>query len=451
MPKFIDRMTSLFAGRRRLQPQRETEIYAKLVTIGQRVQKGQTAPKPTNANLRRFAANPAARRAINAIKNPVKMMDWEIQPMPGVKENALIQKQIEIASNCLRSPNHDDSDATLREQVVEDILVVSAGAIEMQIGSDPARPLWLWPVDANSIQIYPLWSGAASEARYRQVISGLAGLNDGRDLRNDELIYIRPNPNTAGPYGLGPLEVAFQTIARKIGVAQYAGNVASNAQPKDLMWLGDVDKAWLEGFRYFWRHEVEGQGQTPIIGGKMEPKVFPLHSGGDGALYLEWQNFLLREIAMAFDLSPQNMGVEGDVNRNTSEVAEDRDWNSAIIPMARLFEAHLTREAIHARLGWNQIRFKFVGIDRTDEKATADIYSVYYKANLITPNEQREKLGLPPLDNPYADMLAVDAETTAKAAQNMKANYDPNLKDGDAGPAAAAAPQPSPDQPEKGK
>jgi hypothetical protein len=30
------------------------------------------------------------------------------------------------------------------------------------------------------------------------------------DLRDDEIIYIRPNPSTATPFGLGPLEVALR-------------------------------------------------------------------------------------------------------------------------------------------------------------------------------------------------------------------------------------------------
>src|SRR5271154_7452554 len=40
-------------------------------------------PKPTPANLRRFAETPIARKAINTIKDRVAGMQWRIQPRRG--------------------------------------------------------------------------------------------------------------------------------------------------------------------------------------------------------------------------------------------------------------------------------------------------------------------------------------------------------------------------------
>jgi len=47
----------------------------------------------------------------------------------------------------------------------------------------------------------------------------------------------------------------------------------------------------------------------------------------------------VRKIASCFDLSPQNMGLEREVNRGTSETAQDRDWDQAIKPFAGLIVA----------------------------------------------------------------------------------------------------------------
>ena len=55
------------------------------------------------------------------------------------------------------------------EQLTEDILH-GAGAVEMQVSGDENRPLWMWPVDGLTIQIYPLWDGNPSEPRYVQII-----------------------------------------------------------------------------------------------------------------------------------------------------------------------------------------------------------------------------------------------------------------------------------------
>ncbi len=442
----------LLAGRRRKAPKRDTDLYPRLLAIGGRrlSNKRVSLPKATPQNLRRFSRTVYARRAINAIRNPVTQLAWEITAKPGITKNAALKAQIETATYCFEHPNQIDSFSLLLTQVLEDYLAVSAGVIEQQLGSDPERPLWMWPVDAQSIQIVPSWDGKESEARYMQVLGyGNVGTMEGKPLLNREIIYMRPNPSTDTPYGYGPLEIAFRTISRKLGVEDYAGNVASNSQPKNLLFFKGADRQAIQAFREYWTNEVEGQGQTPMVGGEAAEAVV-LHGGRDEELYLKYQEMLVREIAAAFDLSPQNLGVERDVNRNTSEVAEDRDWDQVIKPTARMVEEHLTREALHGRLGFHNLCFKFLGIDREDEQATASIYQTYYNTNVLTPNEQRKKLGLEPSKSRWADMLNADYRIASKAATSAKQVYDPALgKPNNAPqpqpPAPATQPSASPD------
>ena len=46
---------------------------------------GRHLPKPTPANLRRFAETPVVRRAINVIKDRIAAMDWQVRVRRGVK------------------------------------------------------------------------------------------------------------------------------------------------------------------------------------------------------------------------------------------------------------------------------------------------------------------------------------------------------------------------------
>ncbi|QEH36518.1 Phage portal protein [Aquisphaera giovannonii] len=420
-------------GRRRNEPQRDTEVYPRIMQLlsGQRVGKGQPVFKPTPWNLRTFSTTPYARRAINTIKNPIAQLGWEVVPKKGVEENSEIRRQCELVTTCLKSPNNEDSWRSLVEKVVTDIML-GAGAIEMRIGGDAMRPLWLYPVDALSIQIYAGWSGDRREAKYCQVpgYGTMGGGGQGIDLLADELIYIAPNPSTAHPFGCGPLEIAFTTISRLLGVGEYAGNVATNARPTTLLDLGKATPEQLSAFRSYWTNEIEGQGKMPIVSAGGETKAVKLTADGDEALYLKWQEFLKTEIVTAFDISPQNLGVERDVNRSTAEVAEDRDWDQAIKPWAGLFASHINRDAIEGRLGFSQIEFRFVGLDREDEKATSEIFATYYKSNVFTPNEIRAKLGEPPADNRWGDMTAADAEIAIAAARGAAEVDDPALTGG---------------------
>jgi len=418
---------ALWAGRLRKSPQRATTAYAKLMSIGStRYMKDRPIIKPTPSNLRQFSRTVYARRAINRIKGAIAGLDWEIGAKADVKENGEIRRQGQIATQCFERPNNDDSFRTLIEQAVEDYLVGGAGAIEQEVGGDAIRPLWMWPVDALSIQVYAGWSGERNEARYLQALGyGNIGGVQGIQLLNEQLIYVRKDPSTDSPFGIGCLEVAFNSINRQLGVADYAGNLTGNSQPENLLQMVGMDRATLDTFREWWRNEIEGQGQTPVVGGD-ELKVHKLRGASDDALYLKYQEFLLREIATAFELSPQNLGVEADVNRNTSEVADDRDWDGIIIPTARNFAAYFTREAIEGRLGFSQLEFRFLGLDREDELNLAKVFEVEYKNNATTVNEYRAQRGRPPLKSEWADLPYADVEIAIKGAQGAK-QVNPDL------------------------
>lgn len=419
-------------GRTPAAPARDTQIFPNLYTYGNPAGKNRPQFKPTQRNLRYFSHTPYARRAVNAIKNPIAMLEWEVRPKKGIKMTPELQRQADIATFCLHHPNLDDNFQSFAEQVIEDILC-GAGAIEHQISADPLRPLWMWPVDGLSIQIYPMWSGNPSEARYLQSLGfGLVqGSASGVNLRNDELIYIRPNPSTATPFGFGPVEMAFNSISRQLGVADYAGKVAANATPSIALNLGDIDQDALPAFRAWWIDTIEGQGTMPIFGfggaDKIKPEVIDLRAHGDEGLYLKYQEFLIREIAVAFDVSPQNMGMTGNVNRTDSEVSEDRDRDQAIKPYARSFASHITREALHGRLGYHLLEFVWIGLDPEDHQALAEIGDTMYRMNAATPNEWRERMGMPPLDNKWANLTFADTQVAMEAARGMKDNFDEQI------------------------
>ena len=410
-------------GRRPDEPSRHTEVYPRLMQLGQ-VRTG-TYPsyKPIPRNLRYFSRTPYARRAINTIKNSIAQLDWEVVAKPGAKMSKELERQLQIVHTCFTHPNEDDNFASFSEQIIEDMML-GAGAAEQQIGGDPERPLWMWPVDGLSIQIYPWWDPEdTSSCRYVQRLGygQPQGSYDAIYLRNDELIYLKPNPSTADPFGFGPLEVAFMSVARLLGVQEYAGNVSSNKNPAMALWAGNIDAQTLAAFRSYWRNDIEGQGRTPILGGGDEqPVTMPLHPEGDSALFLKYQDLLIREIATAFDISPQNLNVEKDINRNTAEVAEDRDVAQAIGPWGRKYAGQLTREAIQGRLGFTQLEFRFKGLDRDDEKESAEVFKLEYESNAVTPNEYRARKGHPLSTSPWADMMYADVQIAISASRGLK-------------------------------
>jgi hypothetical protein len=372
-------------------------------------------PKPTPANLRRFAETPVARRAINVIKDRIVGMRWRIQPRRG---RALEQipdgvRRMQVLTENFESPNPDDSFRSLLEQVLEDVIVGGFGAIELQLaeglkqrpaelrsawtGEAPvptqAGPLMMWPVDGATIRIMTDWDGRPDSPRYAQV-TGLYGADGQIVLNDDELSYIRLNPRTHTPFGLGRVEVAFETINAFLSAHRYAGRLASNSVVQYALWLQGLTPAHHERLIRWWQDEIEGTGRVPIISAESKPEVLRFGAGTDADLRLSWQEFLLRIIADAFDLPAQFLGVERDVNRSTAAEMSELAFRSAIVPTARLVAEYLTRDAIAKKLGWTDLEFAFTDVDAQDEMEQAQIDEILLRNGVVTVNEVRRARGL---------------------------------------------------------
>ncbi len=357
--------------------------------------------KPTPANLRRFAETPVARRAINVIKDRIVGMRWRIQPRRG---RALDQipdgaRRVQVLTENFEAPNPDDSFRSLLEQVLEDVIVGGFGAIELDLAEGWAAnsavklPLLMWPVDGATIRIVTDWDGRPDSPRYAQV-TGLYGVDGQIVLNDNELSYIRLNPRTHTPFGLGRVEVAFETINAFLNAHRYAGRLASNSVVQYALWLQGLTPAHHERLIRWWQDEIEGTGRVPILSAESKPEVLRFGAGTDADLRLAWQEFLLRIIADAFDLPAQFLGVERDVNRSTAAEMSELAFRSAIVPTARLVAEYLTRDAIAKKLGWTDLEFVFTDVDAQDEMEQAQIDEILLRNGVVTVSEVRRARGL---------------------------------------------------------
>ncbi len=380
------------AGQGVPEKRRTVALPSILQTYGPRAE---ALPKPTVANLRRFAETPVARKAINTIKDRVAGMRWRIQPRKGfdLAQIADGAGRVRILTDNFDAPNSDDSFRSFAEQVLEDVIVGGFGAIEVQRTGGAARPLNLWPVDGATIRMRPEWDGNPQSPRYAQA-TGRFGPEAQISLNDDELIYIRLNPRTHSAFGLGRLEVAFETINAFLGAHRYAARLASNSVVQYALWLQDLSPAHHERLIRWWQDEIEGTGRVPILSVESKPEVLRFGGGTDQDLRLGWQEFLLRVIADAFDLPPFFLGLEGDVNRSTAGELSDQAFRSAIVPTARLFAEHLTRDAIAKKLGWADLEFVFSDTEVRNELEEAQIQEILLRNGVLTVNEVRRMRGL---------------------------------------------------------
>ncbi|HEX4037894.1 MAG TPA: phage portal protein [Acidobacteriaceae bacterium] len=372
---------------------------------------GKALPKPTPANLRRFAETPVVRRAINLIKDRVASMDWQVRLKrdQDAESVAFAAKRARTLRRSLEFPNPSDSFRTLLEQTIEDALVGGFGAIEMELTGDAARPFELWPVDGASIRIDPRWDGQPESVRFAQA-TGLVGSDAAIPLQDNQLIYVRMNPRSYTPFGLGPLEVAFETVNAFLSAHRFAGKLASNAVVQYALWLNETTPSQHERLIRWWQDEIEGTGRVPLLSTEQKPEVLRFSAGTDADLRLSWQEFLIRMVANAFSLPSMLLGLEQDVNRSTAESLLDEAFHSAIVPLARLVAEHLTRDLFAKRLGWPEFEFVFNDLDATDAVQEVQMQTALLAAGVLTINEVRAMRGLSPLPAPTAHANSIKEE-----------------------------------------
>ena len=354
-------------------------------------------PKPTPANLRRFAETPVVRRAINLIKDRVASMDWQVRlrdcaadlPDAHARRAALIR--------CLQEPNATDSFRTLIEQVIEDALTGGFGAVEMEATGDPERPALLWAVDGASIRINGKWDGQPESPRYAQVQVGHLE-SSAVELRSNQLMYVRMNPRSFTPFGLGPLEVAFETVNQFLAAHRFAGKLAANSVAQYALWINEATPTQHDRLIRWWQDEIEGTGRVPLLSTEQKPEVLRFAQGTDADLRLAWQHFLIRMIANAFGLPPMLLGLDGDVNRSTASEMADEAFRGAILPMAQLIEEHITRDLFGQCIGWRDFQFVFNDGSARDEATELSIQVQLLQAGVLTVDEVRAMRGLQPLN-----------------------------------------------------
>jgi HK97 family phage portal protein len=360
---------------------------------------GKLLPKPTPANLRRFAETPVVRRAINIIKDRVAAMDWQIKVRRGFGpdgDRGDTPARMQALRCVLEEPNPSDSFRTLIEQVIEDALTGGFGAIEMEPTGDAARPALLWPVDGASIRINGRWDGHPDTPRYAQCLPGQVE-SAAVDLRDAQLMYIRMNPRTFTPFGLGPLEVAFETVNQFLAAHRFAGKLAANSVAQYALWLNEATPTQHDRLIRWWQDEIEGTGRVPLISTEQKPEVLRFAQGTDADLRLDWQRFLIRMVANAFGLPPMLLGLEGDVNRSTAGEMADEAFRGAISPLAQLIAGHITRDLFSKCIGWRDFEFVFNDLSARDEETELAVQVQLLRAGVVTVNEVRAMRGYAPL------------------------------------------------------
>lgn len=305
---------------------------------------------------------------------------WDIVAVDS--DSPVNSKTVAEIKNLLRKPNpRMDSWRSLIEPVVEDILVLDQGVIEVEATNGgrlgrSARPVAsMHHKDASRIVFDSGWDGSdETKPRYYEFD------DDGREVArylNHELLVIIANPVTYTPLGLSPLEVLSETIEADLAAAAYNAKAVMAAAPPGVLHLGEgVRSDQVDAFRAYWDAEIAGRSQIAITGGGKGMQWMPLASSNRDMQFMEWQVYLARKICAVFGVQPQDIGIGFDVNRSTADVGAAFTQDVGIAPLLDLISEYITREIV-----WrydDNLRFAYTDMGRQNQGEMA----AYYKTAL---------------------------------------------------------------------
>ncbi len=364
-------------------------------------------------NMRRMSRTPVPRRAMNLVKNAIINQDWEIRAIEGsvpIDDDNEQRDRIKIATKLFEHPNNEDSFQTWAEKGLEDFLILGSFVAEMRYTPDPERPLKMWTVNTESVRIFMAWSEDTPDMpRYAQM-TGLKGERGAILFYNDEILYIKDNESTDNPFGLGCMEVAFQSVNDFLAIQRMAGMAGADQIHKTWLWWEQPQTdSTYQILRRHIQNEIEGQAKVSIIGGAKKPEVLEINPVLIEDLLLPWQEMLIRMIANAFNISAMALNITNDINKAVGQVLDDKDFRAAVVPLAKRLQSAYTRHLLHRKLGWTDLEFAFIGLDDPDKETQMDLCARLYSTNAEVPNGIRKAMGLNPFDSPFAELTQMEA------------------------------------------
>lgn len=417
-----DKILSIFAGRPKAIPERET--VPNVNWLWQPPNKGSNQYQyqqfiPNENQIRQFSKNSIVRRAISLVIDGVVKLPWEIVNEDPNDKTDYTQQKLAFA-NVIKYPNLVHDYEKFVRLVLEDTLAGDCGCFEKRMGGNPQHPMYLYPVNGFSMGVvYPYEFSDVNAARYSQRQAG-----ETKYFTASQISYVQKNCFSDSPFGLGAVAACLVYIDYLLNTQDYANTVGSNAMSKFMINLKGVQPDQLEKYRTYIEEEIMGTNKTPIVSGE---GIESIQTGAinDDSVFAGWQQLLMAIIAISFSLPPEKLGIDKSNDRSTVAEKDTSVLEEAVKPYANLLATEFNR--IGQQMGFYGLKFQYIYEQTEDQKKKkSDRIVQEFTDGLLTENEAREKLGYAKRESEYSDVTL----TEAKAKINKDYNPNPGSETG---------------------
>jgi len=346
------------------------------------------------AELRALAdAHDITRLAIETRKDQLEKLDWTVKPRGTRTQGEAAPARAEQVTAFWRRPDRERPFATWLRDLLEDVLVLDAPALEIR-RNRAGEIIGLDVVDGATIKL--LFDDTGRVPRppapaYQQVIHG----RPWKLLTGDDLLYLPRNPRPHKAYGFGPVEQIVMTV--NIGLRRQAaqlqhfteGNVPPGLLTAPEGWSADQIRQFQDWFDSVLAGNTAARSRLVWA-----PNGSQYHAFKEAPYKDEFDEWLARIVCYAFSLPAT--AFTRQVNRATAETVQDAALAEGLGPLMGWVK-RLIDHVIQDRMGHGDLEFAWLDRRPADPFEEAKMLDLYVSRGIYTVNEARDMLGLAPL------------------------------------------------------
>ena len=252
-------------------------------------------------------------------------------------------------------------------------------------------PVELWPVRPDKMTPIPSRDEFVSGYVYKNG-------NESIPLENDDVIFLRV-PSPMDMYrGMGPVQSILYDLDADRYAAQWNRNFFTNgAEPGGIIEASEgLSDAELERLTTQWRSEHQGVNQAHRVAILEKAKWVDRQYTHTDMAFIDGRKWSRDIFLGAFGISGSMIGVSESVNRANAEAGEVMFSRWTVVP-----RCDRIKMAINSRLqtmfgGSTQGVITYIDPTPEDRQLRALVSTSAYKVGLVTRDEGRTELGLPP-------------------------------------------------------
>lgn len=364
------------------------------------------------------------RTVIETRKDQLIRIPWDVQLVDKPDQT---DKRVDEVRSFLKRPDRQHTFGAWMRLQLEDLLVIDAANYyvwknqggkpyaAMHIAGETIKPL----VDDAGRQ--PEWPNPA----WQQVIKGLPWQN----LDAGEFVYAPMRPTPQEPvYGYSPVQQIYTEVLQGIKKQLYKLSYWDDGSIPQLMvtvpsgWTPEQVAAFQAHFDVMMSGNVPFKSRVRFMPSDMKP--FDLKNANGELLKTEEDEWVTKLVCYAFSVSATPFISQ--VNRATAQSAQEQAQEEGLHPLMTWVKEDLIDPLIQRPglgFGYEDIEFIWDPEPEVDTQKQMTVVTGYVKDGLMTPDEGREQINLPPLpDGAGAKAVVITPAGPIPFAETIEAN-----------------------------